>query len=385
MILICASLEAQEASIVSRLRQFSPLADIHVRNLGLEDKNGSGTIDRGAGEGYEAFIEKYGNADVGFHANDVLVGADNGRLEENEIINHYYTNIRFKDTFTEETGTIDEAVKSYIYANNLPLVWLDDEQGRVMNAVTRILGKGWNEREVSEDEAVKMFERTMRGLRMAGRQGIPSRNGGYHTLPEMVNHRAGYCFETAQFGFWFFSELKKNSLVAYASIAASSVHDILILTETNTEVDYYGSSSAYNYRGNWFEMNPLMSIENYYYSAGKASNNLDITTIFYEQAILYNKYNIASYAFLISTYSERPNNQQKIINLGEFMLQNIDIAVIMTNGSRETVHNLKSVLQHMLKSCFTVNNRTGFDNVRELLILHYSNDAIIEEFLRHYR
>jgi len=39
----------------------------------------------------------------------------------------------------------------------------------------------------------------------------------------------------------------------------------------------------------------------------------------------------------------------------------------------------------MLKSCSTVNNKTGFDNVRELLVLYYSNDAIIEEFLRHYR
>jgi len=384
-ILICASLHAQEASIVSRLRQFSPLADIYIRNLGMEDRNSNGTIDRGAGEGYETFIEKYGNADVGFHANGVIFGANNGRLEENEIINHYYINIRFKDIFTEETDTIDKAVKSYVYANNIPLVWLDDEQGTVMNAVTGILGESWNEREVSEDEAVRMFERTMRGLRMAGRQGIPSRNGGYHTLPEMVNRREGFCFEAAQFAFWFFSELKKNSLVAYASFAESLVHDILILTETKTEVDYFGSSSAYNYRGNWFEMNPFMSIGNYYSIAGRVGNNFDISTIFHEQAFLYDKYNIARCAFLISAYSENSNNQQEIINLGEFILQNIDIALIMNKGSRETVHNLKLVLQHMLIICFIVNNRTGFDNVRELLVLHYSNDAIIEEFLRHYR
>ena len=383
-ILICASLQAQEATIVSRLRLFSPLADIHVRNLGLEDRNSNGAIDRGAGEGYEEFIEIYGNADVGFHANGVVVGADNGRLEENEIINHYYINIRFKHAFKEETDTIDEAVKLYVYANNLPLVWLDDEQGTAMNAVTRILGEGWNEREVSEDEAIRMFTRAMREMNIRGQTGEPSITG-YYTLPEMINNKAGYCYEAAQFGFWFFLELKKNSLVAYASIATSLAHDILILTETNTEVDYYGSSSAYNYRGNWFEMNPFMSIGNYYSSAGRAGNNLDITTIFHEQAVLYDKYNIARCAFLISAYSESPNNQQKIINLGEFMLQNIDIAEIMNKGSRETVHNLRLVLQHMLKSCFTVNNRTGFDNVRELLVLYYSNDAIIEEFLRHYR
>jgi len=223
-ILLCASLPAQEASFASRLRQFSPLADIHVRNLGLEDKNGSGTIDRGAGEGYETFIEKYGNADTGFYANGVIIGANNGRLEENEILNHYYINIRFKDAFTEETIIIDNAVKAYVYANNISLVWLDDAQGTVMNAINRVLGEGWNEREVSEDEAVKMFDRAMRGMRIAGRTGQPSNNGGYYFLPEMVNRRAGYCFEVAQFGFWFFSELRINSLTANAALSKTLFH-----------------------------------------------------------------------------------------------------------------------------------------------------------------
>ena len=66
---------------------FSPLAHIYLNNLGLTDTNNNGVIDRGAGEGYEEFIAKYGNADTGFHANYILCGEADGKLEEPEIIN----------------------------------------------------------------------------------------------------------------------------------------------------------------------------------------------------------------------------------------------------------------------------------------------------------
>jgi len=66
----------------------------------MEDKNANGVIDKGANEGYEGFIEKYGTGDTlekkeksidcGFYANYVIYGADNFRLEENEIANYYY-------------------------------------------------------------------------------------------------------------------------------------------------------------------------------------------------------------------------------------------------------------------------------------------------------
>ncbi|MDR2428924.1 MAG: hypothetical protein LBD62_03865, partial [Candidatus Margulisbacteria bacterium] len=154
--------------ISSQLNQFSPIAQAaFLKNLGLEDKNGNGVIDKNSGEGYEQFTEKYGDADIGFAANGVTYGAANGQLEEPEIINHYYLNIRFKEA--EETEAIESAVSTYIYANNIPLVWLDDEQGTVMNAVNKVLGEGWNEQEVTEDEAVRMFHRAMEGMRIRGR------------------------------------------------------------------------------------------------------------------------------------------------------------------------------------------------------------------------
>jgi len=103
----------QTPPISQYLYKFSPLGFIIARNLGLEDKNGNGVIDKGTGEGYEGFIAKYGNADVGFFINGITQGANNG--------------------------------------------WLDDEQGTVMNAVNKILGMDWNEQKVSEDKAVEMF------------------------------------------------------------------------------------------------------------------------------------------------------------------------------------------------------------------------------------
>jgi hypothetical protein len=44
-----------------------------------------------------------------------------------------YLNIRFNEP--EETETIENEVSAYIYANNVPLVWLDNGQGTVMAAV----------------------------------------------------------------------------------------------------------------------------------------------------------------------------------------------------------------------------------------------------------
>jgi len=122
-------------AFAQQLRSFSPMASMYLKHLGLADRNGNGVIDRGADEGYETFTAKYGNADIGFHANGVIFGAANGRLEEPEIVNHYYINIRFRQDFQQETAAIEDEVKSYIHTNNLPLVWLDDNHGTLTNAV----------------------------------------------------------------------------------------------------------------------------------------------------------------------------------------------------------------------------------------------------------
>jgi len=355
-ILIYASLHAQEASFASRLRQFSPLADIHISNLGLEDKNGSGTIDRGAGEGYETFIEKYGNADAGFYANGVIIGTNNGRLEENEILNHYYMNIRFKLAFAEETGIIDEAVKSYVYANNIPLVWLDDEQGTVMNAVNRVLGEGWNEREVSEDEAVKMFERAMRGMRIAGRTGQPSNNGGYYSLPEMVNRRAGYCFEIARsFGNWFFGQMKENSLIGSAYLTPSILHDVVIF-DSGRIVDYFDMSKPYNISvEQWQRTNPLQDLATYFRSKTETNTKNQVNLL--EQAVIYDKYNLTNIALLMYKYfTSKDPNYSEIIAIGEFAMQNIDQEQINEHSHESVVHNLNSI-QSILEASYRNLNR----------------------------
>jgi len=384
-ILLCASLPAQEASFASRLRQFSPLADIHVRNLGLEDKNGSGTIDRGAGEGYETFIEKYGNADTGFYANGVIIGANNGRLEENEILNHYYINIRFKPAFMEETGNIDEAVTSYAYANSVPLVWLDDEQGTVMNAITRVLGEGWNEREVAEDEAVRMFNRAVQGMRIIGRIGQPSNNGGYYSLPEMVNRRAGYCFEAAQFGFWFFSELKINSVSALAALNQSISHEVVRLN-SGRRVDYFGSSNRYNIPAdNWHVANPLQSIGTYYRVKGDVSANQNML----EQAVIHDKHSIDNIGRLMDFYFNNTNspNYTSIKTLGEFFLENNDIANILSarRANPDIVKNkVKIILLMLLVSYSETNNKPGTERISVLLQRHYPRDAVANVYLNTY-
>ncbi|MDR1453769.1 MAG: hypothetical protein LBJ25_07350, partial [Candidatus Margulisbacteria bacterium] len=59
-----------------KLNSFSPLAEkAFLPNLGLNDRNRNGTIDRGAGEGYEEFAAKYGEADTGFAINGIVQGA----------------------------------------------------------------------------------------------------------------------------------------------------------------------------------------------------------------------------------------------------------------------------------------------------------------------
>jgi len=386
-ILLCASLQAQEASFASRLRQFSPLADIHIRNLGLEDKNGSGTIDRGAGEGYETFIEKYGNADTGFHANGVIIGADNGRLEENEIINHYYINIRFKDVFREETINIDNAVKSYVYANSIPLVWLDDTQGTVMNAVNRVLGEGWNEREVSEDEAVKMFERAMNGLSIIGRTGNPHRTG-YYTLSGFINHKTGYCFEVGQFGFWFFSELKKNSVYSSTYLTRTLSHGAVQLYNPNNIVDYFKSSFRYS-NVVWEPRSPLWSISQYYLSLAEIhrATSIDVFKQNLEQAVIYDKYNINALAHLVSTYNQEVSYEE-ISAIGDFIFGQIDLEKIMksrTPTANETKDSLKGLILYVAISYSMTNNRDGFEKAKIFLNHYFGRDNQIQQYLRFYQ
>jgi len=351
-------LSAQAYSASKYLYSFSPLAEIIIRNLGMEDKNANGVIDKGANEGYEGFIEKYGTGDTlekkeksidgGFYANYVLYGDYNFRLEENEIVNYYYLNIRFK--YPEETAIIDKEIKTYIYANNLPLVWLDDEKSTVMEAVTKVLGEGWNEKQVTEDEAINLLNRAIKGLKITGRQGIPSNNNGYYTLPELIKNKKGYCFEVALFGFWLFSELKINSVSAWAWLTSSLLHDVLRLNSGRI-IDYFNSSKPYNIPvGRWQIANPLQCLAEYYKSEAE-KNNKNSTQLF-EQAAFYDKYNVNNIALLMyEYYNVNKPDYTEIIAIGEFILKNIDQEKIKTSGHNEAKHNLKSI-HSILEACY---------------------------------
>jgi len=389
---------AQIQPVSSLLNRFSPLAEIIIRSLGMEDKNGNGMIDMGLDEGYEEFIQKYGtggtlvekqkSVDCGFHANRVMIGANNNRLEENEIVNYYYINIRFKPEFNRETDTIEGEIAAFIRANNLPLIWLDDEQGTVMNAVTRILGAGWNDptAQRTEDEAVRLFTRALNGMNVRGRTGLPSNNGGYYTMPEMVTRRAGYCFEIAQFGHWFFSQLRINSVSVNADLTVSILHEVVRFA-SGRRVDFFGSSNRYNVSAdNWHISNPLQSIGTYYLIKGNVSENRSI----FEQAVLYDKYEISNTGRLMNNYfnNSARYHAASIINLGIFLLNNNDVSMLLNTrqlNSSMVRDQVKSILLMMLVSYNLTSSKSGCDHIAGLLETHYANDMTVKEYLYNYR
>jgi hypothetical protein len=389
LLTLAFSLAAQENTPVPISRQiysFSPLAQVYLNNLGLADRNGNGVIDRGAAEGYEEFTAKYGNADTGFHANFVLCGEADGKLEEPEIINYYYLTIRFKPDFDEETAAIESEVSAYIYANDIPLAWLDDEQGTVMNAVNAALGEGWDRQELTENEAVALFNRAMRGMRIVGRTGDPDKNGGYYTLPEFVTRKAGYCVEAAQFGFWFFSQLKINSVSVDADLTLSISHMVVKLSSGRI-VDYFGSSRRYNVPADrWHITNPLQSLGYYYEWKVNTSNRLTMC----QQAVLYDKYRAYNIGILMSTYHNSSAHfyADSIIELGEYFLANNNIDKILTarHLSASLVKaQVKSVLLGLLAGYSITGNRAGFENIEAILGKYYRGDNDVKRYVENYR
>jgi len=380
---------AQTPSVSQYLYKFSPLAEIIVRNLGMEDKNANGVIDKGANEGYEGFISKYGNADIGFFINGIIQGANNGKLEEPEITNLYYTAIRFKPAFERESAVIESEINAYIYANNIPLVWLDDKQGTVMEAVTKILGEGWNEKKVTENEAVVMFNRVLNGMKVIGRRSAPT-NTGYYSLPEFITKKSGYCFEAAQFGFWFFSMLKINSIVVCADLTDTILHDVIKLTDTGKMIDFFNGSEKYKIPVNrWYIINPIQNLGYYISTPGiqQKNTNQEYNTDSLEQAVIYNKYNIADNAILISGLTKKEKYQDVIV-LGEFIIKNINIADIMkTNqlGQTQIKHNLQAILLFLIKSYSLTKNPKKFSEIETILKQYYSNDNYVNSYLEAYR
>ncbi|MDR2431600.1 MAG: hypothetical protein LBD99_05050 [Candidatus Margulisbacteria bacterium] len=368
-----------------QIRQFSPLArKAFLPHLGLEDKNGNGAIDRGAGEGYEQFIARYGNADIGFFINGVIQGANNGRLEENEIVNHYYINIRFKNPFQIETNNVERDLTAEIRRSGLPLVWLDNG-GTAMNAVNRILGAGWRDRTPSEDEAIRMFQRVINTLNIRGLSGDPN-NTGYYTLPEFLNRRTGYCFEIAQFGFWFFSQLRVNAITVTTALKPDLVHAVIKLFNPPKVFDYINISTLYETSiSQWSNFNPIQSIGEYYAAGTIRSHSLHNA----EKATIYNKYNIPTVAVLMDKYLDQLNpDYNEIIAIGEFILENIsieDIAYSKNLRNNEINDNLERILADLIISYSTTKNRRGFNKIASLLNRYFSNDPSIRPFIEKYR
>jgi len=384
---------AQTPTVIQNLYKFSPLGEIIVRNLGMEDKNANGVIDKGANEGYEGFIKKYGTGDTlekkeksidsGFYANYVIYGAGNARLEENEIVIYYYLNIRFK--YPEETAIIDKEIKTYVYANNLPLVWLDDEKGTVIEAVTKVLGGGWNEKQVTEDEAVNMLNRALNGINIIGRTGDPANYGGYYTLQELIKNKKGYCTEVAQFGFWFFSELRINSIITWTVLTSSILHDVIKLN-SGRMVDYFGSSYRYNIsKDKWYTVNPLQTIGTYYLARG----HMLIDKTMLEQSVLYDKYRIDNIVGLMNFYFYSAKSDNKnVIGLGNFFINNNDIDKLLKVkilNSSFIKEQLKDILTMLMRSCYYEKNKTIYDKAVALLKKHYDKDNDIYQYLKIYR
>jgi hypothetical protein len=385
---LCPLAFAQPVPISRQLHSFSPMAQIYLKHLGLADKNNNGVIDRGAGEGYEAFTAKYGNADIGFYANGVVLGAANAKLEEPEIINHYYISIRFKPDFQTETTAIEGDVKAFVYANNIPLVWLDDQQGTVMKEVNRILGEGWQNQSLTLSQAENKYREVLdklnNGHPVSGLVwGNPS-DTGHYTLPQFSRKKEGYCFEAAQFGFWFFSQLKINSIMVITNLAATpSYHGIIKQTDIQKIIDYFNTSQLYIVQDDkWQPLNPLRTLGYYYlteYEKTKRSTAL-------EQAIIYDKYDITNHALMMRL--TRPSGQQqyaKIIAHGEFVLENIDIQKIIRDGHIIAKNNLRIILVMLLIS-YTDNQKTKeADKMYNLLNQYYSEDDFAKQYLDEYK
>jgi hypothetical protein len=379
------TLSAQTLPVSQYLYKFSPLAEIIARNLGLEDKNGNGVIDKDASEGYEQFIQKYGNADIGFFINGITQGANNGKLEENEIVNHYYLNIRFKHA--EETEIIENEIKAYIYANNLPLVWLDDRQGTVMNAVNRILGKDWQNQSMTYLQAEEAYNKVLRSINNG--KPIDSRNGtptemGYYTLPQFIRKREAYCVEAAQFGFWFFSQLKINSLMVVADLTPALSHAVINQTDINNKIDFFGTSKSYSVQDiSWNIMNPLASIS-LYYATEFLKNKRNLNAL--EKAIIYDKYDITNHTNMMKlTMPVRPEQFQKIFAHGEFVLKNTNIQQLVSNGSIAAKDNFRVILIMLLAS-YTENKKTNdAEKMYTLLNQYFSEDAFAQQYLEQYR
>jgi len=224
-------------------------------------------------------------------------------------------------------------------------------------------------------------------INIRGRQGLPSKNNGYYSLPEFIIKKYGYCLETAQFGFWFFSELKINSVSAWMDLTKSLRHEVIKLGSGKI-VDYFNTSKNYNVpKDNWYVRNPMQVLSVFCSTNERQSerNALNVETML-EQNVIYDKYDIDNIVFLLQ-YHRRANNNETVIEIGEFFLQNSDIDKILNkkhNSSSFVKEQIKVSLIYLLGSYHWINNRTGNDMIVSLLKKYYPNDNDVKDWIKAY-
>ena len=343
---------------------FSPLAeDVFLQNLNMEDRNNNGVIDRGEDEGYEEFIAKYGNADRGYWVNGVIQGGGNGKLEEAEIINHYYLHIRYK--FSDETEKIEEALNRAMREGDLPRIWMDDANGTVQRTVEAILRQNrssWPALPVQEAEAERIFLSLLQGLRIRGLPGSTTA-GGYVELPDFINRRAGYSAEVAHFAFWLFSRMQINTIPVKIMTSREARHEGIRFVESARVIDYFGSSDTVNLSDTqWQIQNPLQILGDYYFSQAQQRRNRRNAATFYEQALRYNKYSIVYAAALMEERMNNPGpSYPELIAMGEFILQSSDLRGIVLSKDPEAENVLASLgsILSILNQSYSILRDTG--------------------------
>lgn len=263
------------------LQQFTPIGKIFVQNLGLQDKNNNGLIEKGKGEGYEEFIEKYGNADKGFtNFFGRVLEKDNGQLCEKEIMDYYYLNIRFN--FSKETTKTDEQLKTYIIDNHLPKVWIDeDRNGNNTPDVAERISQILPQKPVTLDTAAEELPRLFMGLGLLPELKRVTTN---YFLNDTLLQRKYQCVESANFAFYILSLNQISSLYIGAvqanasSISKAKLHIFNYISKNNTYLDLSkfmnNGQDTQGEKYYLYTLNPIEVLANYYYTEYLDSHNL---------------------------------------------------------------------------------------------------------------
>ena len=189
----------------------------------------------------------------------------------------------------------------------------------------------------------------------------------------------------ALFGFWFFSQLKINSILAEADLTPTLTHEVIKLSSGRI-VDYFGVGRRYNAPADrWYIANPLQELSLYYRVKGDISNGRTML----EQTVLYDKYRAGNISGLIYFYnSNLANLSVYIIELGEFFLANNDIdKILQARHFRSSLvkSQIRVILLFLLSSYSITGNRPGFENIAVLLGNYYRGDNEVRRYVEDYR